>query len=238
MRRFRSLPVAALCALALARPIGAEAPSPRAPMPQSETLVYSRQTGSKIDRVEVRTRFVEAGSESYYEVTVESPEETGIYKLAPSTLLALSSDVTTRSEGSTVRRVTTVVETREKPAKGEILVADMGQSMMQSLRALPWGSFDKMKIVFLGAGKARGDFGFDLSVAGKEAIEVAGKKTESWKLQLSMAGFFGKLVGSTKMWYSAEYPHYLVRSESPGMGPGAAPSVLSLTSYSSSTASR
>jgi hypothetical protein len=204
-----------------------------APLPLSESLVYSRKIGSAEAKVEMRTRLVESNGAAYYELSVLSPEESGTYRLDRMSLLEVYSDVTTKSEDATIRRVTTLVEGRAAPAKDEVLVAGAGQSMTQTLRAFPWSEKAKAKLAFVGSGRARSDYRFELSVLGKETLEAAGRKIECWKAQLVVGGFLGNLVGATKLWYSVEYPHYLVRSESPsGMG-GSSPTILTLESYSS-----
>jgi len=224
--------MALVCAFASDAAIAEDSPR-RAPLPPSEALVYSKKTGAEIERVEMDTRLVREGKSEYYELRLSSPEEEGLFRLDSQSLLELSSDVTTKSADATIRRVTTVVENRAVPAKDEIIASGGADTLAQSLRAFPWDSARKAKISFMGAGKAGSAYRFDFNVTGKESLEVAGRRIECWKAQLSLDGLLGSFVGATKLWYSVEYPHYLVRSEGASGPPGSPETVLTLESYRS-----
>ncbi|MGA2547193.1 MAG: hypothetical protein ABSF43_11630 [Rectinemataceae bacterium] len=125
--------------------------------------------------------------------------------------------------------MTTILENKGPSTPEEIVVTGM-DSLPYTLRAFPWGSRHKAKIVFLGT-NAAGGFRFDLSVTGKETLAVGDRGVECWKAQLSLSGIFGPFFGKSYLWYSTANPHFLVRSESASAGPGSPTSVLSLESY-------
>jgi hypothetical protein len=227
----RCLFLSAACALAASQ-AAAEGARGEAPLPGAESFVYARKVGAKLDKVEMRTRFVQDGGGGYYELSTKAPEAEALYKLSADKLLEFYSEVTTRSDDATIRRVSALLENRATPAEGEILAVGSGESLAQSLRCFPWGTRTKARIGFIGAGKARADYRFELSVAGKESLELAGRQVECWKVQLSMSGLLGSFVGTTRLWYSVVYPHCLVRSESPSGLPGSPATVLSLESSS------
>lgn len=234
--------VFALAALALSARLGASPPaapaqqgSPLAPsLPASERFVYARSIGDKLDQVAVDIRLVSSKGQAWYELSSRSADQDAVFRLDPKTLFASYMDITTRGPDSTIRRVTTVLENRGAVGPDEYLVSS-ADSLPYTLRAFPWGSRQKAKVSFLGAGMGRGgmDFRFDLGVTGKETLDVAGAPVECWKAQLSLGGIIGTFFGKSTLWYSVEYPHYLVKSSSSSAGPGSPASVLSLVSYSS-----
>jgi hypothetical protein len=202
------------------------------PLPAREAFVYSRTIGDRREAVEVETRLVSDQGAPYREVAIRSPDQEELFRLDPETLFVLYSDITTRAKDATIRRVTTVLENRAKPKDDEFLVSGT-ENLAQSLRFFPWGRRQKAKLAFVGSGGG-GNFVLELSVTGREKVAVGGREIECWKAQLGLAGVLGGLMGKTSLWYSTEYPIYMVKSEGPSAGPGSPTSVLELESYSGS----
>jgi hypothetical protein len=200
-------------------------------LPASELFLYARKVGDKRDEIEVRTRLVSAAGENYYELRSRSPDQDLVLRLDPETLFAGYVEVTNRSKDATLRRLTTVLENRSSVGPDEVVVSTF-ETLPYSLRAFPWGSRQRANIRFLGS-SGGSDFRFDLSVTGKETLAVGGRGVEAWKVQLSLGGILGAFFGKSYLWYSSEYPHYLVKSEGSSGGPGSPTSVLTLQSYSS-----
>jgi hypothetical protein len=203
------------------------------PAASDELFVYARTVGDKKDEVEIRTRPVNIDGTSFIEVTARSSDQEGLFRLDPESLLAVYSDVTTRSKDATIRRITSIVENKYKPKEGEILVSGL-DTLSQSLRAFSWGKGRKAKLVFLGSGG--GNFSFELSVSGKETLAIGGRGIECWKASLGLGGVFGGMFGKSSLWFTAsgaaEGPGYLVKSEGPSGGPGSPNSLMELKSYS------
>lgn len=235
MKRSLAIAAAAICA------IGAlwadQSAAPALPiLPAAERLVYDRTIGDKRDQVETVFRLVSSKGDSWYELTSRASEQDLVLRLDPATLLATEVEVTSRGADATLKRVTTILDDKKKAAPDEVVVSGF-ESLPYTLRAFPWGERQKARISFLGT-NAGGSFRFDLSVSGKETLQVGGMPVECWKAQLSLGGIMGGLFGKSYLWYSTAYPHYLVRSESASGGPGSPTSVLTLASYSSSQAGR
>jgi hypothetical protein len=209
---------------------GAQSPGSGPVLPAEERMLYARTVGDKRDEVEQRTRFVSDKGSSWYEATAHSSEQDAFLRLDPITLFASVIDVTSRGNDATLRRVTSVVESRGSPGPDEFLVSSF-EALPYSLRAFPWGARQKARLSFLGSGG--GNFRFDLAVIGKVVIAVEGRGVECWKAQLSLGGILGGFVGKSYLWYSVAYPHYLVKSEGASGPPGSPTTVLELLSYSS-----
>jgi hypothetical protein len=206
-------------------------PAPSQLLPASERFLYSRTIGDKRDEVRTAWRLVAEKGVSWYEVSTLAADQDSLIRLDPANLFANYIEVTSRGKDATLRRVTTVLENRSGAKPGEIVLSTF-EALPYSLRAFPWGSLQKAKVSFLGSGGA-GNFGFDFSVTGKETLSVGGRGVECWKAQLSLGGIMGAFFGKSSLWYSVDYPHYLVKSEGAGGPPGTPASVLTLVSYSS-----
>ncbi len=231
------LPMCAFTALALFSPVFLQAessgPSSSQLLPASEHFLYSRTVGDRHDEVEVLTRLQSDKAESWYEISSHASDQDSILRLDTTTLFATYIEVTSRGKDATLRRVTTVLENRTTAKPDEIVLAGF-EALPYSLRAFLWGSRQKATLSFMGS-SGGGNFRFDLSVAGTETITVGDRGIECRKLQLSLSGIIGTFIGKSYLWYSAEYPHFLVRSEGLAGGPGTPKSVLSLLNYSISS---
>ena len=214
----------------------AEPPSaqtPALPSAAEESFVYARAIGDKRDEVEIKTRPVSIDGAAYIEMTTRSPDQDGLFRLDPETLLATYSDITTRSKDATIRRITSIVENRYKPKDGEILVSSL-DTLGQTLRLFPWAKGRRAKLVFLGSGG--GNFSFELSVSGKESLAIGARVFECWKAQVGLGGILGGMFGKSSLWFSTDSPSYLVKSEGPSGGPGSPNSVMELKSRSAAAA--
>ena len=154
-------------------------------------------------------------------------EITGVMPLPPANATIGTSR--SRNTKRPVGRITSIVENRYKPKDGEILVSSL-DTLGQSLRRFPWGQGKKAKLVFLGS--SGGNLSFELSVSGKETIAIGGRSIECWKAQVALSGIFGGMFGKSSLWFSAESPCYLVKSEGPSGGPGSPNGIMELKSYS------
>ena len=162
-------------------------------LPISEHIVYARTIGGKSDEVEVSTRLVDSKDGAWYEVISSAPDQDSTYRLDARTLFANYMDITSRGSDATIRRVTSVLENKAKTGPDEVLLSSF-EALPYTLRAFPWGSRQKAKLVFLGAGRGA-DFSFDLSVTGKESLSVGSSDIQCWKAQLSLGGVLGAFMG-------------------------------------------
>jgi len=201
-------------------------------LPASESFRYERTVSGKSDLVEASSHLVETKAGSWYELSSHSAEQDLVLRLDAKSLFAVYSEVTSRGKDGTLRRITSVLENKVIAAPDEIFVL-AGEALPYSLRAFPWGRQQKARLSFMGAGG--GSFHFDFTVTGKDTVQAGGRAIECWKAQLSIGGIMGTFFGKSYLWYSTEYPHYLVRSEGASGPPGTPVSILLLESYSAGT---
>jgi hypothetical protein len=201
-------------------------------LPGEERIIYGRTVGSATSTIEEHLILVSTKEETHYEVTSRSDESDGLFRLDPRTLIATYAEVTTRSEAAVISRVTTLRENRAVLTPDELQIGGF-ESITQTLRAFPWGSAQKARLVF--AGQRSNGFDYELSVSGKETITVGGRSYECWKAQLGLNGFFGALMGKTTVWYSVSGSHFLVRMQGASMGPGSPTATQEIVSYWSSS---
>jgi len=232
MRKAKLAASAAIALFGLAS-LGAETEA-QSLLPQSESFRYERTMSGKTDEVQASSRLVETKAGSWYEISTHSEEQDSLLRLDPKSLFATYSEVTTRGKDGTLKRITSVLENKILASPDEIYILG-GESLPYSLRAFPWGTRQKVRLSFMGAGGTMGgSFHFDFTVTGKDSIQAGGRTIECWKAQLSISGIIGTFVGKSYLWYSTEYPHYLVRSEGASGPPGTPVSVMVLQSYSQS----
>ena len=202
----------------LAAPAGAQMVLHPPPMPQEETLVYTARIGDDSWLVTQSIRLTSEAGKSWYEVQTASPEADVSMRLDPVTLFPWSSEVVSRSGDSVVRRTTEVLKAEPHPKANELVVGDFN-ALPITFRGLPWGTFSSVNLVFLGSTRVQ-SFALQLSVVRRETISAGGKPYDCWKVQIGLGGLFGTILGKSSYWFSADAPHYLVRSETPSGGPG------------------
>jgi hypothetical protein len=130
-----------------------------------------------------------------------------------------------------IRRTTEILKSTPHPKANELVIGDFN-SLPVTLRGLPWGTFSSVNLVTLEAPGRGMPFTLKLTVVGRESINAGGRTYDCWKVQLGMGGFLGSLMGKSSYWYSANVPHFLVRSESPSGFPGSPLQKWELQSYS------
>jgi hypothetical protein len=202
-------------------------------LPTEERIVYERTVGTTKTRIEEHMILVTTRDDTYYEVTTKSDETDAVFRLDPKTLIATDTDVTSRSETGVINRVTTIKENRAVLGTDELQIGGF-ESIAQTLRAFPWGSAQKARLVFAGQSSSN-SFDYELSVSGKETVTAGGKSYECWKAQLGLNGFFGAFMGKTTVWYSTSAAHYMVKMQGASAGPGSPTSIQEIESYWSSS---
>ncbi len=200
-------------------------------LPQEESLVYTESIGGDAWTVTQSLSLKTAKGDSWYEFRSSSPESDIVMRLDPTTLFPRSSEVTSHSVDSLIKRTTEILRMTAQPKANEVVIADFN-SLPITLRGLPWGTFTSANILFLGAGGRGFQFSPKLTVAARETVTAGGRSYDCWKVQLGIGGFMGSLMGKSSYWFSADVPHFLVKSESPSGGPGSPLQRWELQSYS------
>jgi hypothetical protein len=201
-------------------------------LPAEESAVYTEKVGNDTWTVTQTLSLKSENGESWYEFRSSSPESDVSIRLDPATLFPRASEVITKSGDSVIRRTTEILKAAPHPRPNELVIADFN-SLPVTLRGLPWGTFTTVSLVALGASSRGQQFSFQLTVAGKETVSAGGKTYDCWKAQLGLGGFMGAFFGKSSYWFSADAPHFLVKSEGPSGGPGFPIQKSELQSYSS-----
>ncbi len=229
MRRRAHLSILFAVALGTA-PLCAQVVVQNPSLPQEENLVYTESVGGDAWTVTQSLSLKTAKGDSWYEFRSSSPDSDVVMRLDPSTLFPRSSEVTSHSADSLIKRTTEILKMTPHPKANELIIGDFN-SLPITLRGLPWGTFTSANLVFLGAGGRGYQFSPKLTVAGRESVSAGGKTYDCWKVQLGIGGFLGSLMGKSSYWFSADAPHFLVKSESPSGGPGSPLQRWELLSY-------
>jgi hypothetical protein len=229
-RRHSFLPL--LFAMVLpAVPLAAQLAISNPSLPPEENLLYTERIEGHSSTVSQGMVYRSADGDAWYEFTSKSPAAEVAMRLDAATLSARSSEVTTRSGDSVIRRTTEILQARAHAKPGELVIGDF-TSLPVTLRGLPWGTFTKANLVALGATRGGQPLSVQLTVAGHESVSTGGKTWDCWKVQLGLGGLLGAFFAKSTYWFAAEAPHVLVKSEIPSGGPGSPMQVMELQSYS------
>jgi hypothetical protein len=200
-------------------------------LPLEETSVYTERIEGRSATVSQGMVYRSGNGDAWYEFTSKSTASEVTMRIDAATLSARSSEVTTRTGDSVIRRTTEIIEATPHAKPGEIVVGDY-LSLPVTLRGLPWGTFTQANLVALGAARGGQPLSIQLTIAGHESVSTGGKTWDCWKVQLGLGGFLGAFFAKTTYWFAAEAPHVMVKSETPSGGPGSPMQVMELQSYS------
>ena len=204
-------------------------------IPDGERSVLS----VKIDDTETSMRGrVEIGGENgeVYNIFTSTDKEKLELSMHRRTMMTFSIRTIKTIENYTIDSSTTVEGDPMIPAD-EIRMLDT-TGLVYSLRGYPFTDPRELKITFLTTeNDGESDYELGIDLAGRERLDVAGRRIECYRLELSfkMSGVFSvftRLVPRTKLWYSVESPHYLVRYEGQNGPPGTPLTVMELIDYS------
>lgn len=200
-------------------------------IPEFERYSYAERVGKEARTLEQTVARKAGEGSAYIEVASNSRDQDAVFLLDPATLLALRSDVTSRSDGAVIRRTTEIVRQSMRLSPDEFLVSDFS-AMAVTLRAFPWGRVNYARLAFLGSD--RSSFSLEFRVVGKETYRSGGRAWDCWKAEMGMGGVLGGLFGKSVFWYASSPPHQLVAFRGASGGPGSPERLLELVSYSTS----
>jgi len=195
-------------------------------IPEKETVIYTQITDGKLETVKYTLENKSVDNKSWLEYRFFSNKRDVFIKLNSDDLSTFYSESWDRQEDSTVHRYNEILVNRKHADEGELLITDM-EGFLIGLRGFPWGDYTSARIVFLGRS---GGFLPELKIKGQESININNINYKCWKVQLGMKGVLGAVFPKSYFWFSAETPHYLVRSEAAGM-PGSSKIILEIESY-------
>lgn len=182
-------------------------------------------------RVEIR-----GNRRQYYDIFTESEDEKLELSLYRDSMTAFSVRTIRDLSGYRIES-TTVVEGLPSVDGDEIRILDT-TGLVYALRGYPFTDPKELRITFLSGGdNDNSDFELSVDLAEEENLRINGRSISCYRLELSfeMSGIFSvfmKMVPKTKLWYSKESPHYLVRYEGQNGPPGTPMTVMELVDYS------
>ena len=206
-----------LLALLPAVPAGAEVRFSDPGIPGGEELSYDMYVDGEPSTKTVRTDIVTEDGIEFYEVKSDSVRRAGMIRIMRRDMSVCSIRSVNKGKDAVIERTSRLLEKKADLEDDEAgLVGFEGINTL--MRGYPFGEREYVKIVILG--NAGPPFPLKVSMEGREILEIKDKKTECYKLKMSVAGLWGKFFSKTYMWYGVEAPHCLVRYEGPTGGPG------------------
>lgn len=197
-------------------------------IPDGEKIEYYVKVGEEISRKIDRTSIIHQGGEKYYEFNSKSPELDMVVRIKKDSMAVINTTVLSKGEYAQVRRRTELVAKTGNLADDEIGLPDFF-AINYLLRGYPFEHREPAKLKVLGQ---RSSFSLQIRSLGKETVSLGSAERMAYKLELRMSGFIGRLFPKTRLWYSTDKPHYLIRYEGPSAGPGSPTRTVELTNYS------
>jgi len=198
-------------------------------IPNGETITYTSRTGDKRVTIVESVVVKKDGERELYEISSRSESLDRTIKLAKDTLAILSVHTVRKFPEVTLDLQLTVIDEKPHSARDEIMLADLSVQKY-ILRGFPFEKLKKLKIGFYREDRKKPS-PFNTNYKGKEKLTVNQKTVECYKLETGMDGFWGTFVPETKMWYSVEPPHHLVRYEGPSGPPGTPTRIIEQVTY-------
>jgi len=198
-------------------------------IPDGETITYTSRAGDKLTTVVENTLIKRNGERELYEITSRSKNLDRTVELIKETMAILSVHTVRKYQEATLDSKFTVIDEKPHSDEDEVKMADFS-ALKYIARGFPFSKLEKLKIGFYGEERKK-KYSFNLNCKKIEKVKVKEKTIECYKLETSMGGFGGTFFPKTKMWYSVDPPHYLVRYEGPSGPPGSPKRVIELATY-------
>ncbi len=204
-------------------------------IPDGERAVYTVENKNSTFKVE---EFVKISRDKRYYIVKSITQKTiKVLKLSRKTMLPLQLDITTDKKEYKIRSKRQI-EYKEKAKKDTIRIIGNFDTKYV-LRGFPFENPTPLIIEFLTESEAQNSSSFQVSAhfVGKEDVIIGGRVIPSYILEIRyrVSGFlvlFKSMLPRTKIWYSIEKPHYMVKYENKGGRGGSEETRILLTDYS------
>jgi hypothetical protein len=208
---------------------GAETPFVDPHIPDGESITYATHLGDKTVTVVENVAIIKSGDTQCYEITSLSENLDRTIRLKKNSMSTLAVHTVRKFQEVTLDSQLTVINEKQHFIDGEVKLADFA-ILNYLFRGFPFGKIKTLKIGYYGEERSK-KYTFSAQCKKNEKLTVNQKTIECYKIEFGMDGFWGNLLPKTKVWYSVESPHYLVRYEGPSGPPGSPKRIIELVSY-------
>ena len=227
---FKLLPIIAMVGFTTFTGIaGAENPFVDPHIPHGERITYATRVGDKSITVLESVSIIKDGDTDCYEITSLSENLDRTIRLQKNSMSTLAVHTVRKFQEVTLDSQLTVINEKQHFIDGEVKLADFA-ILNYLFRGFPFGKIKTLKIGYYGEERSK-KYTFSAQCKKNEKLTVNQKTIECYKIEFGMDGFWGNLLPKTKVWYSVESPHYLVRYEGPSGPPGSPKRTIELISY-------
>jgi len=227
---FKLLPIIVIVGCTtFAGTVGAQLPFADPHIPDGERITYTTHVGDKSVTVVENVAIVKDGAKESYEITSLSENLDRTILLQKKSMSTLAVHTVRKFKEVTLDSNLTVIDEKQHFLDGEVKLADFS-ILNYIFRGFPFGKIKTLKIGFYGEERSK-KYTFSAQCRKNEKLTVNQKTIECYKIEFGMDGFWGNLLPKTKVWYSVESPHYLVRYEGPSGPPGSPKRIIEMTSY-------
>jgi hypothetical protein len=198
-------------------------------IPDGERITYTTRIGNKSVKVVESVAIIKSGDTDCYEITSFSEKLDRTIRLQKNSMATLAVHTVRKFKEVTIESQLTVINKNQHFTEGEVKLPDFA-IMNYLFRGFPFGKIKTLKISYYGEERSK-KYTFSAQCKKSEKLTVNQKTIECYRIEFGMDGFWGRLLPKTKVWYSVESPHYLVRYEGPSGPPGSPKRIIELVSY-------
>jgi hypothetical protein len=196
-------------------------------IPSGEQLTYRVTTDNGSSVIQETCVVKKDGEREYYEITSSSPTLDLVIRIARSTMSVLSVDQIKKFSAVTLASRIDVIGEKPNSSEDEVKLVHYA-AFKYLMRGFPFQPGRKLKISYYGENPKK-RFPMSITCQKKEALTLSSGRIECYRLEFGLDGFWSTFFSKSRLWYSAEPPHYLVKHEGPGGPPGAPEATVELT---------
>lgn len=188
-------------------------------IPSGEALSYRITTDNGTTTINETCIIKKDSGREYYEITSSSPMLDLIIRIARGSMAVLSVEQIKKFKEVTLASKIDVIGEKPNTNVDEIKLVHYA-TFKYLMRGFPFQPGRKLKISYYGENPKK-RFPMSITCQKKEILTVANRRIECYRLEFGLDGFWSTFFSKSRLWYSADPPHYLVKHEGPGGPPGA-----------------
>ncbi len=196
-------------------------------IPNGEHTIYKIKNGKEGSGQIIMEETVKiSGDGSYYIVKSSRGNTMRILKMSKANMFPIKLEITANKEGYKINSIKTVQyksHQYKSQRKENVFPVISNFDSRYALRGFPFENPVPLVMNFLTDSETQQSSSFSVSVylTGREDITIDGRTIPSYVLEIryKISGFlalFKSMLPKTKIWYSAQKPHYMVKYESKG----------------------
>jgi len=196
-------------------------------IPSGEKLTYRVTTDNGTSAIHETCVVKKDGDRGYYEITSSSPTLALVIRIVRDTMTVISIDQIKKFQEVTLASRIDVIGEKPNAAEDEVKLVHYA-AFKYLMRGFPFQPGRKLKISYYGENPKK-RFPMSITCHKRETLAIGNRRIECYRLEFGLDGLWSTFFSKSRLWYSAEPPHYLVKHDGPGGPPGAPEATVELT---------